>query len=203
MILYGRYFSPFTRRVGAWMLLQDRAFDHVSLPPRGAGSEALAEINPLLRIPALRLDDGIVLIETFAIIDWLEDSAPLHRRLLPGSGADRRRRLQGVALANTLAEKAVALSAERLRRPKELHWADEITRIQQQIAKSLEIMEAHTPEAGFGGPDGGPDGATVAVITAYDFTAKVFPDLVENRYPRLAALSAHANTLPAFESTRP
>src|SRR5262245_5150022 len=130
MILYGRYFSPFVRRVGTWMMLQDRAFEHISSPPRGAGSEALAEINPMLRIPALRLDDGTVLIESFTIIDWLEDSAPPHRRLLPVSGEDRRRRLQGVALANTLAEKTVALSAECLRRPKELHWADEITRIQ-------------------------------------------------------------------------
>src|SRR5215475_8705748 len=99
MILYGRYFSPFARRVGAWMILQGRAFEHVPLPPRGSGSEALAEINPMLRIPVLRLDDGTMLIETFAIIDWLEDSAPPDRRLLPVSGESRRRRLQGVALA--------------------------------------------------------------------------------------------------------
>jgi glutathione S-transferase len=203
MILYGRYFSPFVRRVGAWMILQERAFEHVSLPPRGAGSEALAKINPMLRIPALRLDDGTVLIETSAIIDWLEDSAPSHRRLLPGTGEDRRRQLQDVALANALAEKAVALGAESLRRPKELHWADEIARIQQQIAKALEIMEAKAPETGFNGPGGGPDGATVAVVTAYDFAARLFPDQVDNRYPRLTALSARANALPAFASTRP
>ncbi len=178
-------------------------FERVSLAARGAGAEALAEINPMLRIPALRLDDGTVLIETSAIIDWLEDSAPPHNRLLPASGEDRRRRLQGVALANALAEKTVALSAERLRRPKELHWRDEIDRIERQITKSLEIMEAHTPEAGFSGPNGDPDGATVAVVTAFDFTAKVFPDQVGNHYPRLTALSVRANALPAFASTRP
>src|SRR5262249_10303356 len=125
MILYGRYFSPFTRRIGAWLILQGRTFEHVPLPPRGPGSEALAEVNPMLRLPALRLDDGTVLMESFAIIDWLEESAAADRRLLPGGGEERRRRLQGVALGHALAEKAVALSAERVRRPKELHWAEE------------------------------------------------------------------------------
>jgi glutathione S-transferase len=203
VILYGRYFSPFVRRVGAWMLLQERAFEHVSLPPRGAGSEPLAEINPLLRIPALRLDDGTVLIETSAIIDWLEESAPLDRRLLPASGENRKRELQVVALANALAEKTVALGGESLRRPKELHWPDEIARIHGQIATALESLEAKAPETGFSGPGGGPDGATVAVVTAYDFAAKLFPDGVADRFPRLASLSARANALPAFASTRP
>jgi glutathione S-transferase len=203
MILYGRYFSPYARRVGVWMMLQERAFEHAPLAPRGAGSEALAEVNPMLRIPVLRLDDGTMLIETFAIIDWLENTAALGRRLLPATGEERRRRLQDVALANTLAEKTVALSTERLRRPKELHWAAEIDRIEAQIATTLDIMEARTPEDGLGGPNRTPDGATVAAVTAFDFTAKVFPDQVANRYPRLAALSMRANVLPAFESTRP
>jgi glutathione S-transferase len=203
MILYGRYLSPFARRVGVWMHLQGRTFEHLPLPARGPGSEGLVEVNPMLRIPALRLDDGTVLIESFAIIDWLEETAPAGRRLLPPSGVERMRRLQGVALANTLAEKAVALSAERIRRPKELHWPDEIARVDMQVAKALEIAEAHTPESGFTGAGGAPDGATVAIVTAYDFTAKVFPEHGGRRYPRLSALSERANALPAFGATRP
>lgn len=202
MILYGRFLSPFTRRVAVWMNLQGRSFEHVSVAPRGPGSEALAEINPMMRVPALKLDDGTVLVESSVIIDWLEDSAD-GKRLLPPAGEARRRRLQGYALGNTLAEKAVALSAERVRRPAELHWAEEIARIEGQIATVLAIAEAHTPEGGFGGTDGQPDGATICIVTAYDFAAKVFPEYGGARYPRLAALSDRSNALPAFGSTRP
>jgi glutathione S-transferase len=185
------------------MQLQGRPYQHEPIPARGPGSEALAEINPMMRVPALKLDDGTVLIETSAIVDWLEETAPPGKRLLPASGPERMRRLQGVALANTLAEKAVALSGEKVRRPANLHWAEEITRFEAQMAKALEIGDAHTPEAGFSGPDGQPDGAAVAMVTAFDFAAKVFPDLVAERYPRLTALSQRANALPAFGSTQP
>lgn len=203
MILYGRYLSPFARRVGVWLKLQGRSFEHSPLPVRGQGSEALADVNPMMRVPVLKLDDGTLLVESFPIIDWLEESAPAGRRLLPASGVDRRRRLQGVALANTLAEKAVSLAAERVRRPKELHWAEEIARIEGQVAKTLEIAEAHTPESGFGGLDGGPDGVAAALVTAYDFTVKMFPEYAGAHYPRLAALSERANALEPFGSTRP
>lgn len=203
MILYGRFLSPFARRVAVWMNLQGRAYEHAPLPPRGPGSEALAEINPMMRVPALKLDDGMVLIETWAIIDWLEQSAPEGSRLLPASGPDRIRHLQGIALANTIAEKAVALSGERVRRPAELHWADEISRIEMQLAKALEIADAHTPQTAFTGAASPPAGVVVSYVAGYDFAARLFPELVSERYPRLAALSQQANTFPAFGATRP
>jgi glutathione S-transferase len=37
MILYGRFLSPFVRRVAVWMNLQGRAFEHAPVPPRGPG----------------------------------------------------------------------------------------------------------------------------------------------------------------------
>lgn len=203
MILYGRFLSPFVRRVAVWMNLQGRAFEHAPVPPRGPGSEALAEINPMMRVPALKLDDGTVLIETWAIIDWLEQTASEGSRLLPTTGADRIRHLQGVALANTIAEKAVALSGERVRRPADLHWADEINRIEMQLAKALEIADTHTPKTMFTGAAGPPAGVVASYVAGYDFAAKLFPELVGSRYPRLAALSQQANSLPAFQSTRP
>ena len=204
MILYGRFLSPFARRVAVWMNLQGHPFEHASVPPRGPGSEALADVNPMMRVPALKLDDGTVLIETWAIIDWLEQTAPEGRRLLPVSGDERRFHLQGVALANTIAEKAVALSGERVRRPAELHWTDELSRIETQLAKALEIADAHTPQARFHGAASPPAGVVAAYVTAFDFVVKVFPVLADaQRYPRLAALSAEANALPAFASTLP
>lgn len=203
MILYGRYLSPFARRVGVWLNLQGRSFEHSPLPVRGPGSEALQAINPMMRIPTLKLDDGATLIETSAIIDWLEETAPEGKRLLPPSGEARRRRLQGVALGNTLAEKAVSLSGEVVRRPKELHWAEEIARYEMQIGVALDLIESHIPAEGFGGAGDAPDGATVAVVTAFDFTARIHPKLTEGRYPRTHALSQRANALPAFGSTFP
>lgn len=202
MILYGRYLSPFVRRVAIWMNLQERAFEHRPLSVLGEDFDRLREVNPFGRVPALQLDDGTVLVETWAIVDWLEETAPADRRLLPASGQARMRALQGVACAHSVAEKAVALVYETTRRPEALHWADWIARVRDQVATGLDLLEAHTPDAGFAG-GGGPTGMTAAAVASFDFVKTAHPRLVEGRHPRLHALAERANALPAFSSTRP
>ncbi|MEZ5936694.1 MAG: glutathione S-transferase family protein [Hyphomonadaceae bacterium] len=202
MILHGRFLSPFVRRVAIWMSLQGRAFEHRPLMVTGPDFETLKTINPMGRVPALTLDDGTTLVETFAIVDWLEETAAPEQRLLPPSGEARRGALQAVACANTLAEKAVALVYETVRRPEAYHWADWIARVQSQVATSLDLLEAHAPETGFGGGDQ-PTGATAAVVAGFDFVGHALPHLVAEGYPRLKALSERANALPAFSANKP
>jgi glutathione S-transferase len=197
MILHGRYLSPFVRRVAIWMNLQGRSFEHRPLQVVGDDLAALKLVNPMGRVPALKLDDGTVLVETSAIIDFLEETAAPDCRLLPASGPQRMRALQGVALAHTIAEKGVALVWETLRRPEALHWADNIARIEGQLKTSLDLLEAHTPESGFAG-GAGPTGVTAASVAAFDFVAHALPRLVADACPRMKAMSARANALPAF-----
>lgn len=86
MILYGRTASPFVHRVAIWLDLLGRAYENVPLLVMD-DFERLKTINPFGRGPALALEDGTVLVETWAIIDLRDENAPNERRLLPASGA--------------------------------------------------------------------------------------------------------------------
>jgi glutathione S-transferase len=64
------------------------------------------------------------------------------------------------------------------------------------------VLEATTPEAGWlSGP--APDGADVTLACLTDFMALMHPDLFGDRYPRLAAHAARADSEAAFAATKP
>ena len=202
MKLYGRYHSPFVRRVAIWLNLQGREFEHHPIMVTGEDYERLKAINPMGRVPALQLDEQTTLVETSSIIDWIEGTAPASARLLPPSGPQRMQALQAVACAHSLAEKAVALVYETTRRPEALHWAEWIERVDGQITAALELLEAHCPHDDFAGGVQ-PNGADVAVVASFDFTVRTCPRLAEGQYPLLHSLSKRANAIPAFKMTTP
>ncbi len=199
MILYGRYLSPYVRRVALWLGLQGRPFEHRPILVTGEDFDRLRELNPLGRVPALALGDGETLIETGSIIDWLEDSAP-DRRLLPPSGVERRDVMRVIGYADGLAEKVVALVYERQRRPSQYHWPDWQARLESQITGALDWLEACAPDDGFhGGSE--PSGVDAAVIASFDHGWFMHPELV--RHPKLQALSQRADRIPLFAQCHP
>lgn len=202
MILYGRDLSPFTRRVAIWAELQGQTLERRKLMVSGPDYETLKSVNPLGRVPALVLRDGTVLIDSGAMIDWLEGSADPSVRLLPSDGIARRDMLQNIARANLTSEKAVNLVYERIRRPEEFHWADWIARIEAQITAGLSEMETAAPETGWHSGAETPQGDDITVIIAYEFVAAQHPHLVQDRYPRLMWLSEVSGQIPAFAKTR-
>lgn len=202
MILYGRNLSPYTRRVAIWCALQGREVERRELSSFGPDFETIKAVNPVVRVPVLVLDDGTRLIETFAICDWLDETAPEGRRLVPERGEARRDCLQRIAVANSVIEKAVALVYERNRRPEELHWAEWQDRIIGQVQGGLAELEAMVPSEGWSGAHG-PDGGDVAAITAYQFVAAMNPWLLEPGYPRLKGLAERGMQIEAIAATEP
>lgn len=202
MILYGRNLSPFARRVAVWCALQGRAVERRPLMVSGPDFETLKTLNPLGRVPVLTTEDGAHLVETAAIIDWLEDTAPPEARLLPATGPARRDALQQVALGNGVAEKGVALVYEKNRRPEPYQWADWRARLEGQIAGGLAAIEAACPADGWLGGDR-PGAGDVVFAIAHDFIRATNPHLLEPGFPRLAALAARAAQMPAFAGSAP
>ena len=198
MILYGRWLSPYTRRVGVWLALQGRAFEHRPLSVLDDAA-AIAALSPVSRVPVLEADDGTRLLEAWAICDWLDETGD--KPLVPRSGAQRRTVLQRIALASAGADKAVTLVYEKNRRDPAFHVATVINRVSGQARGVLDALEAAAPAEGwFGGA--APDGSDVAVVCLFEFAMSTNPALVEG-LPKLAALSARANALPAFGDRRP
>lgn len=97
MQLHGFFRSGTSHRLRIALNLKGLAFDTVPVDLRrdehlGAAYRAL---NPQQLVPALRLDDGRVLIQSPAIIEWLEETHPAPP-LLPAE-PDARQRVRALA----------------------------------------------------------------------------------------------------------
>src|ERR1700675_1118168 len=72
MILIGQYDSPFVRRVAIALRLYGLAFEHRPWSTFG-DADKIAPFNPFGRVPTLVFEDGEVLIESSAILDYLDE----------------------------------------------------------------------------------------------------------------------------------
>jgi glutathione S-transferase len=118
MLLIGVNRSPFTRRVAITLNIYGVPFEQRAL----SGFDNRAEVrasNPLGRIPALMLDSGETLIDSSAIIDYLDEVYGHDRPLTPRRGADRRAVLRVAAMMMGACEKCLHAAYERNRRPPE------------------------------------------------------------------------------------
>src|SRR3546814_7521917 len=127
MILVGQFDSPFVRRVAISLRVLGFAYEHDKRSVFG-DFDSMRRTNPLGRIPSLVLDDGAVLIDSAAILDWLDEKVGPERALIPPAGPARPRALQLLALATGAVDKAGAAAYERLIRPAEYRWPEWILR---------------------------------------------------------------------------
>ena len=88
MFLIGQYDSPFVRRVAIAMRLYGLAFEHRPWSTFG-DAEKIAPYNPLRRVPTLVLDGGEALIESTAILDYLDELVGREKAMIARSGPDR------------------------------------------------------------------------------------------------------------------
>src|SRR5438874_9148118 len=115
MILIGQYDSPFVRRVALALRFYDLPFEHRPWSTFG-DADKIAPYNPLRRVPTLVLDSGEALIESTAILDYLDELAGPAKAMIAASGPDRYRALRICALSTGLADKGVSLLYERVLR---------------------------------------------------------------------------------------
>src|SRR4029077_9844496 len=131
MILVGQYDSPYTRRVAVSLHLLGFDFEHDTRSVF-ADFDSMRTTNPLGRMPSLILDDGTTLIDSAAILDWLDHKVGPERALLPSDGPARQQALQCIALASGTIDKGMGIGYERLIRPELYRWPDWITRCRTQ-----------------------------------------------------------------------
>ncbi|HEY7376650.1 MAG TPA: glutathione S-transferase family protein [Polyangia bacterium] len=197
MILIGPYDSPFVRRVAITLRRYALPFEHRPWSVWG-DADKIAAHNPLRRVPTLLLPDGAALVETFAIIDALDEMVGAERALLPRSGTGRRDGLRIAALAGGLADKAVSLLYEGMLRPQPSEsW---MTRCRRQIADTLAALEtdrAARPSAYWLGSS--LSHADVAFTCALRFTRDAHPNLFDAaRHPALEAAARACEQLAEF-----
>ena len=202
MILIGMFDSPFVRRVAVSMQLLGVKFEHKNWSV-GKDQAQIRKYNPLGRVPTLVLDDGEVLTESNAILDYLDDRVGRDRALLPVTGALRRKALALMALATGAAEKGVAQIYEKAFRPEDKRHEPWVQRCREQMHGALALLDAAAADVKPG--DFLVDEAlsqadiTVAVVFGFlDDALKLDPKL----YPALRKHAARCEKMPAFQAVK-
>jgi maleylacetoacetate isomerase len=204
MKLYSYFRSSAAYRVRIALNLKHLAYEIVAIHlVKDGGRHKHADyrgINPQMRVPALRLPNGDVLVQSLAIIEYLEDIAP-DPPLLPADPVTRAH-ARAIALivacdihplnnSGTLAYVRGPLQQEdRAVDAWYAHW----------IVTGLEAIEAMIAPAPY---------AFGAQVTVADLC--IVPQLANARrfnvpiqqFPRLLGVEAACQQLPAFDRARP
>ena len=200
MKLIGQYDSPFVRRVGIAMRRYGMAFQQEPWSV-WADADALGRVNPLRRVPVLVIEDGTALVESAAILDWLDDQVGPERALLPRSGVGRRDGLGAAAFATGLADKSVSLLYEHVLRKQPDRSGIWVARCEAQIAETAALLERErAPRTSPWWLGDALSHADVAVGCALRFLREAHPALAARAVG--PALRAHAERCEALAEFR-
>ena len=197
MILVGQYDSPYARRVAISLMVLGVPYEHDTRSVFG-DFDSMRKTNPLGRIPSLILDDGEVLIDSAAILDWIDETVGPPRALLPQGGPARREALRRIALANGAIDKlGGGVNYERLIRPKQYRWPEWIERCKTQGQGALAALNAlEWPERKT------LDQTQITAGCVFSYLRVTAPDLMpRGKFPVLDALAERLEARPEFEAT--
>lgn len=201
MILYDYYRSSASYRVRIALNLKGVAVDRrdiMLLENQQRSPEHLAR-NPQGFVPALEADDGMVITQSLAILDWLDARFP-EPRLIP---ADPDARAAALARALVIAADTHPLNNLRvMRRLKEM-GVDEAGRndwTRHWIAEGFAALEAMAGDGPFLGGDA--PGVADLFLVPQMYNARRF-DTPLDAFPRLVAIDAACAALPTFAAAHP
>ena len=146
MKLYYNAFSPFARKV---MICahENGVLDRIALVDTDTLDEGLRRINPLCKIPALELDDGVALYDSRVICEYLDGIGT--GAMIPVGGHERLRARLLEALGDGIADATLRRVME-LRRAEDDRHADVIERQTRAMAAGLAEAERLIDPAQFG-----------------------------------------------------
>jgi glutathione S-transferase len=201
-VLYGRYASPFVRRVAVTLQLYGLEYRHMPMMPFGPDKAELAKFNPIARVPALQLPDGEMLVDSAVILDYLDSLAGPERALTPPTGHARRRVLTLLAVAHGANEKLVVSLYERHFRPREKWHRPWLETCDKQVRDGFRWLDGEFASPWFAGEAMTQADVTVAVfwLFARGKRPNFFADL---RCGKLDALAERLQATPAFQATMP
>lgn len=186
--------SPFVRKVSAVALHHGLALDRVDTNPHASPAHLLVD-NPLSKVPALVLDNGMTLPDSPLICEYL-DSVGTAAKLFPAAGAPRWEALRLAALAEGILTAAVLRRGLSLLPEEEARGAM-MDRQKAAIARTLDQLENEPlPAALHIGVIG-----LVCALGYLDF--RFSADDWRAKRPVLAAFFAAQSANPIFAQTVP
>ncbi len=202
MKLIGSLVSPFVRRVA--VSLNQLGLPYESIPlATSKEPEEVRKHNPLTRVPALILDSGETLIESWAILDEIDQMVGPERALIPTSGPARRDVLQLVSIGTGAAEKTVWAYYELAKRPEEKVHQPWLEQNEDQVLAGYAYLEGKLKAEGADKlfrHGSGLNQAGITCAVAFRFTGFVRPNLdLIAAAPTLAAFSEACEASDHFQ----
>ena len=196
-LLVGWNRSPYTRRVAISMYVYGIQFDQRA-ETAWDHFDDVKQFNPIVKIPALVTEDGETVVESAAILDYLDCRVGPERALMPPPSALRDRVRRIVALATAIIDKGRELRYEVHLRPAELRYQPWVERWSGQLSSAIEALDSMIGEPFAAGDR----------LTQADVTTGVMIDMYRNmhqqllppgRFPRLGSLAARCHAMPEFQ----
>jgi len=206
LVLHNYFRSSTSTRLRAALNLKGLAYDYVAYSLRDGEArtpEYLAR-NPQGLVPALELDDGRILTQSLAIIEWLDETHP-DPPLLP---ADAYGRARARALAYMIACEIHPLNNLRVLQYLENELGQPEAAVKAWFVHWVTTTFAPLEHMLSASPDTGPfchgDAPTLADICLYAqvWNNKRFGIGLES-YPTIARIFAALDAIPAFAAAAP
>jgi glutathione S-transferase len=160
-------------------------------------SDSLRSQNPLGKIPALVLDDGVALFDSRVILEWLDLEAG-GDRILPTEREARFAALRLQALADGITDAAILIVYEGRFRNEGERSAAWVAHQQGKIDRALAHLEAAPPARATP-----PSVGAIALACALGYLDLRFAGRWRAAHPGLVAwLDAFAAAVPSFATTR-
>ncbi len=187
--------SPFVRKVVVTAIEtgQDAEIERVKTVTT---ESSLAPDNPLQKVPALTTEDGIKLIDSKVICDYLDQRGG--GKLIPASGAKRWTALARQALCDGVLEAAI-LRRYELQRPETLRSIEWDARQKLKVDQALASLEREADSFGDTVDLGTLTCAIMLDYLDFRFAAEKWRD----KHPKLAAWYDKFSLRPSLQSTRP
>jgi glutathione S-transferase len=116
--------SPFARKVRI-SAIELGLIDRIEFVPAvvvpGQANDEYSRINPLKKLPALILDNGNVVIDSYVIVEYLDELAG-GGKLIPASGPNRWKVKSDHSLLQGMLDSMLLCRYERMVRPQGLQW---------------------------------------------------------------------------------
>jgi glutathione S-transferase len=145
--------SPYVRKVMV-VALETGLAEHIERLPTTVAptkpNDEVARENPLVKVPALTTDDGLVLYDSPVICEYLDT---LHDgpKLFPANGTARWLALRQQALGDGILDAAI-LGRYEILRPKEYQWQDWLDAQMRKVRGALAALEMEAEAGDLGGP---------------------------------------------------
>ncbi|MEO8320039.1 MAG: glutathione S-transferase family protein [Bradyrhizobium sp.] len=118
--------SPFARKVRI-AAIETGLIDKIEFTPAavvpGQPNEEYSKITPLKKLPVLILDNGDVILDSYVIVEYLDELAG-GNKLIPASGPERWRVKSDHSLTQGMLDSMLLCRYEKMVRPEGLRWSD-------------------------------------------------------------------------------